>query len=87
MPYDGYGSELAVEQMITDSIAEMEDSTRLNNKEWKMANGEVVKIKHMEESHIINCINLMKRQKWDRAEILTDMLNTELEDRRLCRRL
>ena len=81
MSDDSYGSELAMEQMINEHIAEMEADARVQHKEWLMANGKVVKIKDMETSHIKNCINMIERNKWNDKKRLTEMLQEELAAR------
>ena len=76
-----YGRELAIEQMISEHVAEIEADIRFRDKEWMMRDGRVIKIKDMGIAHIENCIVLINRERWSDAKRLTKMFQEELSSR------
>ncbi len=45
----------------------------MNTRKWTMKNGEKIRIKDMETSHIKNCLRLLKRQTETRIGMMYDI--------------
>lgn len=60
-----FGNELYEEMMIDQWIAEEEESQRIEAGQWKKKDGSVIQISDMSESHIQNCLAMIKRNRDD----------------------
>lgn len=66
-------------QTITEEEIEIE--CRLINRTWVTKEGEVLNIKDMDTSHIINCIKMINRNRWCYAYEYTKLFEAELKRR------
>lgn len=53
----------------------------VNEKIWKTADKQILKIADMEESHIFNCINMLRKNPNKASILLVNMFLQELKDR------
>lgn len=81
------GSE-AIEEIYIDMFFQDKRDARfelacyfVKEKIWKTADKQILKIADMEESHIFNCINLLRKNPNEASILLVNMFLQELKDR------
>ena len=76
------GQEIMTDMLINDLLGEQNAKDMVRSKCWKAADGRVIPVKDMTESHIKNTIRWLSRNPYYyEADSFTRMLENELKNR------